>query len=72
MTTKRKKTGGRKRGTPNKATARMREAMAANKVTVRMRGTFAETAQAFAAKALATLVEVMRDKTASPSARINH
>jgi hypothetical protein len=49
--------GGRKRGTPNK-------------VTVLMRGTFTETAQEFSADALATLVEIMRDKAASASARV--
>jgi hypothetical protein len=84
---RRKKTGGRKRGTPNKATARMREAKAKNKVAVQARarmreakaknkvavqarGTFAETAQQFDGEALATLVEVMRDQAASPSARV--
>jgi hypothetical protein len=52
-----RKTGGRKRGTPNR-------------ITIRMRGTFAETAKEFDGEALATLVEVMRDVTASPSARV--
>ena len=53
----RKKTGGRKRGTPNR-------------LTVVMRGTMAETAQDFSAAALATLVEIMGDKGAPASARI--
>jgi hypothetical protein len=52
-----KKTGGRKRGTPNR-------------LTVVMRGTMAETAQDFSAAALATLVEVMNDKATPASARI--
>ena len=39
-----KKTGGRKRGTPNK-------------ITIRMGGTFAEAAKAFDSEALAVLVE---------------
>jgi hypothetical protein len=52
-----RKTGGRKRGTPNR-------------VTIKMGGTFAETAQQFDSEALATLVEVMRDKGATASARV--
>ena len=52
-----RKTGGRKRGTPNRT-------------TIKMGGTFAETAKEFDGEALATLVEVMRDKAASPSARV--
>jgi hypothetical protein len=52
-----RKTGGRKRGTPNR-------------ITIRMGGTFAETTKQFDGEALATLVEVMRDKSASPSARV--
>ena len=52
-----RKTGGRKRGTPNR-------------ITIKMGGTFAETAKEFDGEALATLVEVMRDKAASPSARV--
>jgi hypothetical protein len=35
-----------------------------------MRGTFAETVQQFDGEALATLVEVMRDRTASASTRV--
>jgi hypothetical protein len=65
----RRKTGGCKRGTPNEATARMREARAANKITVQMGGTSAETAQEFAGEALATLVEVTRDNRSSPAKR---
>jgi hypothetical protein len=45
---------GRRRGTPK----------------ILMRGTMAETAQEFSADALATLVEIMRDKGASASARV--
>jgi hypothetical protein len=52
-----RKTGGRKRGTPNRT-------------TIEMGGTFAETAKQFDAEAIATLVEVMRDKKSSPNARI--
>ena len=52
-----KKTGGRKRGTPNK-------------ITIRMGGTFAEAAKAFDSEALAVLVKIMEDETASPSARV--
>jgi hypothetical protein len=52
-----RKTGGRKRGTPNR-------------ITIRMRGTFAETAGEFSADALATLVEIMGDKAAPASARV--
>jgi hypothetical protein len=52
-----KKTGGRKRGTPNK-------------ITIRMGGTFAEAAKAFDSEALAVLVNIMEDETASPSARV--
>jgi hypothetical protein len=50
-----KKTGGRKRGTPNK-------------IAIRMGGTFAEAAKAFDSEALAVLVKIMEDETASPSA----
>jgi hypothetical protein len=39
-------------------------------LTVQMRGTLTETAQEFSAAALATLVEIMRDKGASASARV--
>jgi hypothetical protein len=46
---------------------RKREAAA---LVVDVRGTFAETAQQFDTEALATLVEVMRDKAASPSSRV--
>ena len=48
------KTGGRKKGSLNKITVVMRG----------MRGTFAETAQDFAADALATLVKIMNDEAA--------
>jgi hypothetical protein len=52
-----RKTGGRKRGS-------------LNKLTIKMGGTFTETAQQFDARALAVLVTVMEDEAASPSARV--
>ena len=49
--------GGRKKGTPNKLTAKLQAPLA-------------KAAQQYDGEALATLVEVMRDKAASPSARV--